>query len=287
MKCTNCQHEQDSGKFCGKCGTVLTALNSDTAVNTAPMDAEPAAQFTASPAAIGVAPVYQAPAEPNQHVEKVKATSKQYWNYFLTYIKRPGSIIDQPASQLTNALITLGIFALIFSLAIYKNLSTALQPINDMGGFFGSSESIMPSFFSVLLTVAFSLGVIFALTAGCVYAVNKFAGTDESFKRVITIFGTLAVPSLLLVLAAYLLLLIESLVVGNVLLVLSLSLTVSIMPMYLITALLKKSVKAFDSFYAYLSYIVLFTISLWIVMTVFFDSTIGRYIEDFQDLFYF
>jgi hypothetical protein len=27
MKCVNCSHEQDSGKFCGKCGTPLQAVN--------------------------------------------------------------------------------------------------------------------------------------------------------------------------------------------------------------------------------------------------------------------
>lgn len=287
MKCSNCQHEQDSGKFCGKCGTVLTARNGEAAGNTAPPSSEPTAQFTATATPNAAASVYQAPAEPNQHVEKVKATSKQYWNYFLQYIKTPGSIVEQPAGQMVNALITLGIFALIFSLAIYKNLSTALQPIDRMGGFFGTTESIMPSYFSVLFTTVFSLGVIFALAAACVYLVNKFAGPDETFASVVTMFGTLAVPSVVLVLAAYLLLLIESLVFGNVLLLISLSLTVSMMPLYLITALLRKSAKAFDSFYAYLSYIVLFSVSFTIVMTVFFDSTIGRYIEDFQNLFYF
>lgn len=285
MKCSNCQHEQDTGKFCGKCGTVLTAQVGEATGNTAPPNQEPTAQFTAAPNAS--APVYQAPAEPNQHVEKVKETSKQYWSYFLQYIKNPGSIVEQPAGQLVNALITLGLFALIFSFAIYKNLGTVFAPVNEFSSFLGSSQSAMPSYFSVLLTTVFSLGVIFMLAAGCVYIVNKFAGPNESFTNIITFFGTLTVPSLVLVLAAYVLLLIESLVFGNFLLLASLSLTLSVMPLYLITSLLKKTVKAFDSFYAYLSYIVLFGVSFTIVMTVFFDSTIGRYIEDFQNLFYF
>lgn len=285
MKCPNCQHEQSTGKFCGKCGTVLTANSGEAVQNTAPPAQESAIQFTAATPETA-APVYQAPTEPNQHVEKVKETSKQYWSYFLQYIKKPGTIVEQPIGQMVNALITLGIFALIFSMAIYKNLGTVLAPVDQMGGIFGSSQSVMPSFFSVLLTAVFSLGVIFALAAGCIYLVNKFAGPDESFKNIITYFGTLAVPSVVLVLAAFVLLLIESIIFGNILLILSLSLTVSLMPLYLITVLLKKTVKSFDSFYAYLSYIVLFAISSAIVMTVFFDSTIGRYIEDLEDLFY-
>ncbi|HSI66120.1 MAG TPA: zinc ribbon domain-containing protein [Planococcus sp. (in: firmicutes)] len=283
MKCSNCQHEQDTGKFCGKCGTVLTAHKEETTVTTGQETA--GAYSTATP--IAAAPVYQAPSEPNQHVEKVKATSKQYWNYFLQYIKTPGSIVEQPAGQMVNALITLAVFALIFSLAIYKNLSLVLQPFGEMGSFFGGSESVMPSFFSVMFSSVLSLGLIFLLSAGSVYLVNKFAGPDESFKNIVISFGTLMVPAVVLLLAAFLLLLIESLFIGNLLVLISLSLGISMMPLYLITVLLKKSAKAIDSFYAYLSYIVLFTIGFSILMSVFFDSTIGRYINEISDVFYF
>lgn len=279
MKCPNCQHEQDAGKFCGKCGAALLAKPIGDAERPV-MSNEPAG-YAAN------ATVAQAPAEPNQHVEKVKVQSKQYWNYFLQYAKNPGTIIDQPNGQFVNALITMGIFALIVSLAIYKNLSMALSPMQDFGGFFGSSPSLMPSYFSVLLSTLLTLGLIFALAAGCIYLVNKFAGPDESFKSIVTSFGTLMVPAVVLIVIAYILLLISSMTFGNLLLFISLSLAISIMPLYLITALLKKAAKSFDSYYAYLSYIVLFTVGLTIIMTVFFDSTIGRYINDLENLFYF
>src|SRR5690606_36924088 len=125
MKCPNCQHEQDTGKFCGKCGTAMIVNNGGVAANTAPPAQDSTAQFTAATPGTA-APVYQAPAEPNQHVEEVKATSKQYWSYFLQYIKKPGSIVERPDGQMVNALITLGIFALIFSMAIYKDLGKVL-----------------------------------------------------------------------------------------------------------------------------------------------------------------
>lgn len=285
MKCPNCQHEQSTGKFCGKCGTTLMANAGEMSANSAHDAQQPTAQFTASPQGTA-APVYQAPTEPNQHVEKVKATSKQYWNYYLQYIKKPGSIVEQANGQFVNALITLGLFALIFTLAIYKNLGAVLAPVDQFGGMFGASESIMPSFISVLLTTAFSMAVFFGLAAGCIYLVNKFAGPDESFKTIVTYFGTLAVPSVALALTSYVLILMNSMVFGNILLIISLSLTLSLMPLYLITVLLKKTMKSFDSFYAYLSYTVLFSVSSAIVMVVFFDSTIGRYIEDLEELFY-
>ncbi len=279
LKCPNCQHEQQAGKFCGKCGAALTASPTGNVERTT-ISTEPAGYASA-------AAVNQPPVEPNQHVEKVKVTSKQYWNYYLQYLKKPGSIVEQPAGQFVNALITLGLFALFFSLAIYKNLSVALGPMGDYNGFFGSSQSFMPSYFSILFSTVLTLGTIFILAAACVYLVNKFAGPDESFKRIVTIFGTLMVPSLALVIIAYVLLLISSMTFGNILLIASFSLAVSIMPLYLITALLKKATKPFDSYYAYLSYIVLFTVGFTIIITVFLDSTVGRYMNDLNDLFYF
>ena len=279
MKCPNCQHEQDAGKFCGKCGAALVAKPIGEAERPA-MATEPTGYATN-------ATVTQAHAEPNQHVEKVKVQSKQYWNYYLQYLKKPGTIVDQPNGQFVNALITMGIFALLFSLAIYKNLSMALSPMQDFNDFFGSSPSLMPSYFSVLFGTVITLGFIFALAAGCIYLVNKFAGPDESFNSIVTSLGTLMVPAVALVVLAYVLLLISSMSFGNLVLFISLSLAISVMPLYLITALLKKATKSIDSFYAYLSYIVLFAVGLFIVMTVFFDSTIGRYINDLDDLFYF
>lgn len=278
MKCPNCQHEQDTGKFCGKCGAGLVA--NPNMGSQATVTPEPAGYQ----AATAVNPAHT---EPNQHVEKVKVQSKQYWNYFLRYFKQPGSIIDQSADQFVNALITMGIFALFFSLAIYKNLSVALSPMDELGGFFGGSQSLMPSFFSVLFGTVLTLGLLFALSAACIYAVSKFAGPDESFKSIVTSFGTLMIPSVALVILAYALLLISSMTYGNLVLIISLSLAVSVMPLYLVTVLLKKASKTFDSYYAYLSYIVLFTVGTFIIVTVFFDATVGQYMDDLNELFYF
>lgn len=287
MKCSNCQHEQDSGKFCGKCGTVLTAQAGGMEESPLQKTQEESTSFSATATPSAAAPVYQAPVEPNQHVEKVKETSKQYWNYFLQYLKKPGSILEQPSNNLVNALITIAVFALIFSLAIYKNLSIVLQPFEEIGGIFGESQNMMPSFFSVFFSSVLCIALIFLLSSASLYLVNKFAGPDKSFKNIISAFGTLLIPSTVLMIVAYVLLLIESLIIGNVLAIASLSFSISVMPLYLMTALLKQSSKAIDSFYAFIAYIIIFAISLSILMSVFFDSTIGQYIDAIREGFYF
>lgn len=282
MKCTNCGHEQASGKFCGKCGSVLEAHLTGDGQNSPP-EAEQAVPplYTAAPSA---APAYQQPAEPNQHVVKVKETSKQYWSYFLQYAKSPSSILAQSSANFTNSLITIAIFALIFSLAVYKNLSLIIAPFEDFGSIFTDSSSMMPSFLSVLISSILTIAVIFLLAVACIYAVNKFMGTNLPFKNIVTSFGTLLIPSMVLLLAAYLLLMIESIIIGNSLLVLAISYSIFVMPLFLITSLLTAKKQSVDAYYGFISYIILFGIALSITLSVLFDSTIGRYMEMFSDI---
>ena len=286
MECTNCGHEQASGKFCGKCGSVLEAQLAGAGQTSVPdtgSEKTASSPYTAAPSAAG-ASAYQQPAEPNQHVVKVKETSKQYWAYFLQYAKNPSSILAQSSANFTNSLITVAIFALIFALAVYKNLSLIIAPFEDFGSIFTDSSSMMPSFFSVLISSILTIGVIFLLSAVCIYAVNKFMGTNLPFKNIVTSFGTLLIPSMVLLLAAYLLLMIESIIIGNSLLVLAISYSIFVMPLFLITSLLTAKKQSVDAYYGFISYIVLFGIVLSITLSVLFDSTIGRYMEMFSEI---
>lgn len=286
MKCTNCNHEQASGKFCGKCGSVLeahSAGNGQPSISESATEKAAPSMYTATPSSAG-SPPYQQPAEPNQHVVKVKETSKQYWAYFLQYVKSPSSIMGHSSANFTNSLITVAIFALIFSLGVHKNLSMVIAPFEDFGSIFTDSSSMMPSFFSVLFGSVLTIGIIFLLSVACLYAVNKFMGPNVSFRNIVTSFGTLLIPGMVLLLAAYLLLLIESLVIGSSLFVLAVSYSVFVMPLFLISSLLSVKQQTVDAYYGFISYIVLFGIALSITLSVLFDSTIGKYMEMFGDI---
>ena len=45
MKCTNCGHEQESGKFCGKCGASFEQLNA-TVTTASPADEQAATSYS-------------------------------------------------------------------------------------------------------------------------------------------------------------------------------------------------------------------------------------------------
>lgn len=281
MKCTNCNHEQATGKFCGKCGSVLTAQSVVTDQSSTP---ETVATYIAAPSN-AAPPQYQVPVEPNQHVVKVKETSKQYWAYFLQYVKNPSSILTQSSANFTNSLITIAIFSLIFALAVHKNLSFVMAPLQEFGGLFTDSTSIMPSFFSVLIGSVLTISVVLLISIACIYAINKFMGTNLPFVNIVTSYGTLLIPSMVLLVAAYLLLTIESIIIGNFLFSIAVSYSLFVLPLFLITSLLTAKKQSIDAYYGFISYIILFSVAISITVSVLFDSTIGKYMEMFGDFF--
>ena len=279
MKCTKCNHEQDSGKFCGSCGNALIATNFEGPESVIP---EMVTQ-TPYPSPVQTQ-TYQAPAEPNVHVEKVKETSKQYWTYFLQYLKKPSSIFDQPSSNFVHAFISIILFALILTLSLHKNISLVASPLEEFSSFIGQ-ESVMPSFISILFSTLLTVAVLILLGMVSVFLISKFFGNNVSFKDVFTLIGTLLIPFIVIGLVAYILLLIGSLFFGNVLLVVSFLLSIYVMPLFVVSKLLAKTSRSLDSFYAYLAYIVLFLIGFSIIATVLVDSTIGNYLSDFGNFF--
>lgn len=281
MKCEKCGHEQATGKFCGKCGGALVAHNTDggTAQGTS---------YTSQPAASVQAPVaasvYETPADPNLHVEKVKETSKQYWGYFLEHIKRPSAIFTDHNKNFVNALITFGIFALIIALGINDLISYFIAPVDDLSNLF-VQESLKPSFIQILIYSVISLAVVFALSLGALYAVAKFAGPQTPFKTLATMFGTYLLPASMVLFAAYLLLLIDSRGIGTSLFLMGILFSVFVMPLFIITSLVAQKSRQIDSFYAFIAYIALFTVGLSIVLSVLVDSTLNDFLSQLYELF--
>lgn len=280
MKCENCGHEQTSGKFCGKCGNALIAQVS---TNPGPTFQQVAHAQTVNSTQTA-APAYQAPSDPNLHVEKVKETSKQYWTYFLEYLKKPSAILESYDKNFVNALITFAIFSLLTALSINDIIGYFIGPVDEFGSMF-AQESFKPSFVKILLYAVIALGVVFALSIGSLYAISKFFGPQTQFKPLVSMFGTYLIPMSLVMLAAFLLLLIDSRGIGSTLFGLGLLFSIFIMPLFLVTTLVNQNSRQIDSFYAFIAYAVLFAIGLSIILSVFVDSTIGSMLSEMYDLY--
>lgn len=282
MKCQNCSHEQSSGKFCGKCGGALIAQSSNIEEPLLHQTSAQKEPLLAQSTAAAASP--QAPIEPSIHVEKVKNTSKQYWSYFLEHLKNPSSILKNPEKNLVNAIITLAIFALLTALGIYDFMSYFMAPINEFGSFL-EQESLMPSFFQILFYTIISLAVVFALSIVSIFLVTKFFGPPTQFKPLITMLGTYLVPVTVVMLAAYFLLLMESRTFGSSLFILGISFSVYVLPLFLVITLVNQRPHMIDSFYAFIGYIILFTVLLSIVLSIFVDSTLNELFSELYDMF--
>src|SRR5699024_6690988 len=126
LKCSNCGHEQESGKFCGKCGQPLTQPTNAGTEETAATAAVNTQQNHVQNAQPN--PNTQQPQQPQQQaqqqqvnptVEKMKATSRSYWAYFVRYIKQPSLAFQSGATEFTSAIISCVLYVVLLALSVY------------------------------------------------------------------------------------------------------------------------------------------------------------------------
>ncbi|MED3571312.1 CHY zinc finger protein [Cytobacillus praedii] len=275
MLCSHCGSEQESGKFCGKCGgrfeeTVNQENSAETmaAVNLSSMSEQ--AATTESQAST---------VKTSDQIEMVKTKSKLYGSYFTQYLKQPSRILVKGEQEFTNGIINIILASLLVALTLYtlvRNFTRAA--FGDLDDLFMDSYS-GPSFMSVfgggfLFTIVSIVLVILSL-----FAISKLFGPNKSLKAMVSIYGAHLIPAVILSGAAFILILLKSNTYGSILLTIALLFILSILPLYLISSLLTKQPKGIDSLYGYILYIILFSIAFSVFVSVLADSTIGSYLD--------
>ncbi|MCM3356500.1 DUF6574 domain-containing protein [Psychrobacillus sp. MER TA 171] len=278
-KCISCENEQDTGKFCGKCGgEVVVSINGN---------AESSAELSTSNVAGNLNVPHTTNASSNERVEKVKEHSKMFWNYFVRYIKRPSESFVTGTSEFINALISILIFAIIFGITIYVSISSfvqaALDGLGGLGEFFiGEIES--PPFFSIFgsafLFAIVSMGLVFL----ALFTVTKFFGPSKTWQELLSYYGAYMLLSSLVGLIGLILFLLNIYVIGSVIVILSFLIMLAIIPTYIINKLLELKSQKLDKFHGYLVYILLFSFVYWIYIKIIADSTIAPMIEQLRSL---
>lgn len=204
--CSNCSHQQESGKFCGGCGAPLQATptherqepsmvgevpvppeQSDAVPNdqapvkhAAPMytNSEQQAQHTYQRAGMEAAPD-----RPNS--EALKNGFGNYWTYFMNLLKNPTRAFQFGESQFAQGFATIGLYAVLFALSIYFLM-------DSLTGFAGGFISLpfFPTFISQLIVA----GILFLISFGSACIMIKFAKSQESIKSLIAQLGGVLVP---------------------------------------------------------------------------------------------
>ncbi|WP_068674945.1 zinc ribbon domain-containing protein [Oceanobacillus sp. Castelsardo] len=177
LVCSNCHHEQDSGKFCEKCGKHLVAKQ---------VEVEVASTQEVSYTNGGAGPNDAG----NPNVETAKNALREYGAYFMKLLKNPTHAFSANERYFYNGLITIALYTILLSLALYFYANSIVK---TMGFLFGSS---LP--FSINFRLIIFILIVIAIAFFSAFAIIKIAKHPGSFQSLVAQFGGLLVPFTLL-----------------------------------------------------------------------------------------
>lgn len=290
MKCVNCENEQASGKFCGKCGTPLQAVETtkvevdsipaqESVETAATVESVTSSQPTPEPAP------HTAPTQPNEQVERVKETSKKYVAYVKEYVVNPGKIFEHPEHQFTNALISIALVLLLASYAIFSTINELYNKFMKANGYLNIFEVTTSklSLFPTISNAFIALLVLMAISFGVMLAILKIAKQPTNFKQLISIYGTLLVPVAGIMLVALVLILIKVLSLGFGILVLGYLMALYLYPLYIVFHNFGGDRKV-DVLNRGLIYFSGFSIISYIIISQYVKSKVGSFMELFYQV---
>lgn len=275
LQCKDCSSKQAEGKFCGSCGGQLVQM-SEKESSEVEQPEQAAAQPVQAEEEVSASEVTtEASTSPssNEIVEQAVGVSKEFSSYFKEYIKEPSLIFPKKENEFKNGLISTALVALLIALTVsglYRNIA-----YNEMYYSFVDMPSPISMFGSILLFMVIAIIVTLAL----LFIINKFFGTESSFKEITSIFGVHMLPVNILALLSFILVLIKSNTTGWILLFIAFGLVISMIPIYLINSLLTQSSKGVDPFYGYLLYLIAVGITYTVLFAIFVDSAIGNFLN--------
>lgn len=251
MICIHCGHSQETGKFCGKCGTKFEyhALT-ENSVNQERL----AIAQTVTPNS----------AQANIHVDHMKEQFNLYTSHFMQQLKSPSLAFREEKIAFTYGLTSIVLFSLLISGSMYL-----LIP----------DESWTSGMLSVLINNAvFSLATI-AIALVSLFLISRYFGPQLSLKSIIFLYGA-HLPLLILCMGVtFLFLLIKSYTVGSFILTITFLLAILALPLYLISSLLTKESTSLDPLYGFILYIITFTIIFMVFLTISADSALGGFMS--------
>lgn len=172
LVCKQCNHEQESGKFCGQCGGPLVEQTEESAEQ---QEAHASRNETAAAAADTV------------QTEQRNNVFQSYLAFITNLIKNPTRALQLNENYFGYGLISISIFALAYALTYYflanKITKEMFGPLTTSLPFI---DITVPLFFFIILFIAGAVVSIFVAV--------KLLNNPSSVKNVIAQFGGLLVP---------------------------------------------------------------------------------------------
>lgn len=180
MICSNCQHEQQSGKYCEKCGSVIAVSEEVVVEKPETVEAEATGGATVNTSSN------------KETTENVKKALNSYGAYFLKTLKNPTDALKAEANLFTTGLINIGIYIITFGLAVYFIIHSVTK---EFAGIF----AVEVPFFSIFFRSAFISLLFLAIGLVSTIMMAKWVGkSSDSYQQFVSQFGSLLVPILML-----------------------------------------------------------------------------------------
>lgn len=269
MICRNCGNVQETGKFCGKCGTSFVSEK-----DTVTRDHQAAATIGDTI----VAPPMSNPVI-NEKVDLVKQQSKMYGSYFLEHLKLPSLGFVNSKEKWINGLITYFLCVVMVSLIINTQMSKVM---NTMGGGIFDISSMKPGFLTIFFSSFITISLIAGIAIGLLVMFAALFSKRQEFLGVFSAYTAHMNAVLILLSISWVLIVMNSFVYGNVVLFLSLLIAFLFLPIYVLIQLIQDTPRVMDRFYVLITYLIVYSIALTVVSGFIVDSQLGGIIEELQ-----
>lgn len=273
MKCVHCGNEQREGQFCLRCGTQFQVIGYPISEQGTIMQVES-----------GTAEVYVEKAEPSVQFDQMKERLKEYGLYFLQHLKHPSISFNAKPHELVNAVVSLVLFALIFSLTVLLAIKEVFQNsfvVLDGGG---ATMQEMPSNFMVFWHLFLFVFVSFVIVLFVLQLGVKLFGPDYPIQKIALIYSAHALPGIVISVAALCLILMNSGFYAGVLLIASLLYVMILAPLYVTAVLLSKRPKGMDPMHGFSLFALGLGVSFTILLKLIGDSAVMSYLESLRHL---
>ncbi|MCR8842248.1 zinc ribbon domain-containing protein [Paenibacillus sp. SC116] len=182
VTCSNCQHTTDEGVFCIHCGAKLPEKIQGEIGSSQPLSSSQGVPYGQAQFNQGTEPTSNSMLT-KERMQKASESSKMYVSYVMDNIRSPYQRLQTISqSHLIQALVTMGIYALLIPLILYIQLQSSIGLFGDVPFF----ETVVKPFLGY---VVFLL-LIGTITFG-VIVLNRY---QASFSEVIARFGTILLP---------------------------------------------------------------------------------------------
>ncbi|GAA0316581.1 hypothetical protein GCM10008967_03970 [Bacillus carboniphilus] len=284
MQCPNCQHENEGGKFCVKCGTPLQQA-ADQANPTTSQEVETPNVPPTTPSPESVRVQSQSSENANQYIEGAKKISKSYFNHFLDVMKKPHAVSTQVgADQFINGIITIVLYSLIIPFIIYFALKGVIADLNNFGaGLFGQSMGMEIPFGDTVVKPFFAYLVFTLLVAVFTFVALKLAKIEADIKEVIARFASFLIPFVGILAVALILSLIK-VELFLVVLLLGFVGAIFLVPALVVTSYKKQNSQGLDITWGIIAAYVLTFIAIRIMGEMLFDSLVSAFTSMFGGL---